>query len=52
VGDIAWVSGIEKAKRKNKAGETSSGSNMGTSIFQKQDGRWFMVYHHASPMPQ
>jgi ketosteroid isomerase-like protein len=52
VGDIAWVSGIEKAKRKNKAGETSSGSNMGTSIFQKQDGRWLMVYHHASPMPQ
>ncbi len=52
VGDVAWVSGIEKAQRKNKAGDVGSGANMGTSIFQKQDGRWVMVYHHASPVPQ
>jgi ketosteroid isomerase-like protein len=52
VGDVAWVSGIEKAQRKNKAGEAGTGANMGTSIFQKQDGHWLMVYHHASPVPQ
>ena len=51
-GSSAWVSGIEKAQRKNKAGETGSGTNVGTSIFVKQGGRWLMVYHHASALPQ
>lgn len=51
-GSTAWVSGIEKAQRKNKAGETGGGTNLGTSIFVKQGGRWLMVYHHASPVPQ
>jgi ketosteroid isomerase-like protein len=51
-GSTAWVSGIERAQRKNKAGETGSGTNLGTSIFVKQDGRWRMVYHHASATPQ
>jgi Ketosteroid isomerase homolog len=51
-GSTAWVSGIEKAQRKNKAGETGGGSNIGTSIFVKQGGRWLMVYHHASAVPQ
>ena len=51
-GSTAWVSGIEKAQRKNKAGEASSGANLGTSIFVKQGGRWLMVLHHASAVPQ
>jgi ketosteroid isomerase-like protein len=51
-GSTAWVSGIEKAQRKNKSGEASSGANLGPSIFVKQGGRWLMVYHHASAMPQ
>jgi hypothetical protein len=36
----------------DKAGTGSSGSNLETNIFQKQDGRWLMVHHHASLMPQ
>jgi ketosteroid isomerase-like protein len=52
VGDVAWVSGIEQAQRKNKAGEASNGTNFGTNIFQKQNGRWLLVYHHASAVPQ
>lgn len=51
-GSTAWVSGIEKAERKTKAGQAISGSNLGTSIFMKQDGRWQMVYHHASATPK
>jgi ketosteroid isomerase-like protein len=51
-GSTAWVSGIEKVQRKNKAGETGSGTNLGTSIFVKQGGRWRMVYHHASAVPK
>jgi ketosteroid isomerase-like protein len=51
-GATAWVSGIEKVQRKNKAGEASSGTNLGTNIFVKQGDRWLMVYHHASAVPQ
>lgn len=51
-GSTAWVSGIERAQRKSKAGEAGTGANLGTSIFVKRDGRWQMVYHHASAMPK
>src|SRR3954464_5233751 len=51
-GDTAWVSGIEHAQRKTKAGETVNGTNLGTSIFAKQGGDWRMVYHHASAIPR
>ena len=52
VGSVAWASGIEQAQRKDKTGATSSGTNLATNIFQNQDGRWLMVHHHASLMPQ
>jgi ketosteroid isomerase-like protein len=52
VGAVAWTSGIEQTQRKDKAGVVSSGENLATNIFEKQDGRWLMVYHHASLMPQ
>ncbi len=52
VGAVAWVSDIESTQRKNKAGEAISGSNFGTSIFEKQGGKWLLVYHHSSLIPQ
>lgn len=52
VGTVAWASGIEQTQRKNKAGVASSGTNLATNIFQKQNGKWLMIYHHASLMPQ
>ena len=51
-GSTAWVSGLEHAERKTKTGERVKGSNLGTSIFVKQAGKWRMVYHHASAIPQ
>lgn len=51
-GATAWVSVIEKAQWKNEAGETQSASQFGTNIFEKQDGRWYMVYHHGSTIPR
>jgi ketosteroid isomerase-like protein len=51
-GATAWVSGIEMAQRKNKAGEASSDTNLGTTIFVKAGGRWLIVYHHASSVPR
>ena len=51
-GPTAWVSGLEQAQRKTKSGESVKGTNLGTSIFVKQSGKWRMVYHHASAIPQ
>ena len=47
-GSTAWVSVLEKAQWKNKAGETQTATQFGTNIFEKQEGRWLMVYHHGS----
>lgn len=44
---VAWVYGIENAKRRDKNGQASEGPNFGTSIFVKEDGRWVMVFHQA-----
>ena len=51
-GSIAWVSGVERAQFKNKAGETINVSNLATSIFEKNPRGWLLVYHHASRVPQ
>lgn len=50
-GDVAWVYGVEHAKRKPKNGEVSTGTNFGTSIFVRKDGRWRMVFHQAALIP-
>jgi ketosteroid isomerase-like protein len=52
VADTAWASGIEQMQGKNKTGAIVSGAYLVTNIFQKQDGHWLMVHHHASRMPQ
>ena len=52
VGAVAWVSAIEDTERKTKAGERLTGSNFGTSIFEKEGGKWLMVYHHSSVIPK
>jgi len=51
-GNTAWVSSMEKAQWKNKAGESETETYFGTNIFEKQGGEWFMVYRHASVVPQ
>lgn len=50
-GSVAWVYGIEQAKRRAKNGETSAGPNFGTSIFIKDGGGWLMVFHQAALIP-
>jgi len=52
VGTVAWISDIENTERKTKAGERLTGSNFGTSIFEKEGGKWLMVYHHSSVIPK
>jgi ketosteroid isomerase-like protein len=52
VGIVAWATGVEQVQRRDKAGASSGGRNLVTNIFQKQDGRWLMVHHHASRISQ
>lgn len=51
-GSTAWVTGIETAQWKNDAGDTVTATQFGTNIFEKQDGRWVLVFHHGSTIPQ
>jgi ketosteroid isomerase-like protein len=51
-GSVAWVYGIEQARRRAKNGEVSAGPNFGTSIFIKDGGRWLMVFHQAALVPR
>ena len=51
-GSVAWVYGIENARRRTKSGQSSSGPNFGTSIFVKEDGRWAMIFHEAALIPE
>lgn len=51
-GSVAWVYGIENASRRTKNGQSSSGSNFGTSIFVKEDGRWLLIFHEAALFPE
>jgi ketosteroid isomerase-like protein len=44
-GSVAWIYGIEQTKRRAKDGTVSGGSNIGTSIFIKDNNRWLMVFH-------
>jgi ketosteroid isomerase-like protein len=51
-GSVAWVYGIEKAKRRTKAGAEQTGTNFGTSVFVNQGGRWLMIFHQAAAISQ
>ena len=47
-GPFAWVAGLEKVRGKTKDGQDFSFTALGTNIFEKREGRWLMVHHHAS----
>jgi len=52
IGDLAWSAGMVKADGKTKAGERQSGVILEADVFKKQDGRWLLVSHITSVMPQ
>ena len=47
-GSIARVAGLENVKGKMKDGKEFAWIALGTNIYEKRDGRWLMVHHHAS----
>ena len=51
-GNVAWVIGTENATGKNKAGELLAFDLLVTNIYEKIDGKWLMVSHHAQRPPK
>jgi ketosteroid isomerase-like protein len=47
-GPFAWVAGLEKVRGSMKDGQAFSFTALGTNIYEKRDGRWLIVHHHAS----
>jgi hypothetical protein len=51
-GNAAWTIGRETAVGKLKNDASLSGENFVSNVFEKKDGRWLMVSHHAQRVPQ
>ena len=50
--NVAWVVGVETAQGKLRNGDAVSFRAFTTNIFEKREGRWSMVLHTASRVPQ
>ena len=51
-GNFAWEMGQEGGEAQRKGGEPYKADNLVTHIYEKIDGRWLMVSHHAQRKPQ
>ena len=51
-GDTAWVVGIEAVRGKRKDGADVSFPALTTNVYERHGGKWLMVLHHASRVPQ
>ena len=51
-GNLAWEMGQETGEVKLKDGTVRKVEQFVTNVFEKIDGRWLMVSHHAQPKPQ
>ena len=49
VGSLAWVVLIEELESHGYDGP-SRAQILTTNLFEKRDGQWFIVHHHASPI--
>lgn len=52
VGNVAWIVGTENVTGKTKAGEPITFDLLVTNIYEKDDGKWLMVSHHAQKPPK
>src|SRR5215212_3559544 len=46
-GNLAWEVGRETGQSTRKDGVTSKSDNLASRVYEKLDGRWLMVSHHA-----
>jgi ketosteroid isomerase-like protein len=50
--NVGLVVGVEKVHTVLTNGEVADLSIMATSVYEKRDGKWLLVHHHGSRMPQ
>jgi ketosteroid isomerase-like protein len=50
--NVAWVVGLEEVRGKLKNGETAVFTALTTNMFEKTGGRWLVVLHTTSRVPQ
>jgi ketosteroid isomerase-like protein len=50
--NMGWVVGIESVQGKFKNGDAVSFMAFTTNMYEKRDGRWLMVLHATSRIPQ
>jgi ketosteroid isomerase-like protein len=50
--NVGWVAGIESVQGKFKNGDAVSFMALTTNMYEKRDGRWLMVLHATSRVPQ
>jgi ketosteroid isomerase-like protein len=50
--NVAWIVGVEEIRGKLKKGEAAAFMALTTNIFEKIGGRWLMVVHMTSRIPQ
>jgi ketosteroid isomerase-like protein len=48
-GEAAWVLCVEEITSRH-ADEEHTSQVLATNLFERRDGQWFMVHHHASPV--
>jgi ketosteroid isomerase-like protein len=51
-GNLAWEMGQETGEQKMKDGSSPKLDYLVTNVYEKIDGRWFIVSHHVQPKPQ
>ena len=50
--NVAWVVGLESVQGKFKNADAVSFTTFTTNMYEKRDGRWLMVLHTTSRVPQ
>jgi ketosteroid isomerase-like protein len=48
----ALVVAVTPTRQKLRGGDAMDFTVLGTSVFERRDGRWLLVHHHASRAPQ
>jgi len=51
-GNLAWEMGIERGNVKTQNGTALEVANFVTGVYERIDGRWLRVSHHAQPIPK
>jgi ketosteroid isomerase-like protein len=51
-GNLAWEMGVETGDAKLKNANPTKVNNFVTGVYERIDGRWLKVSHHAQPIPQ